>query len=368
MGDQGEYRRRKAGRGLLMYIGLAVAPAAWGADSLATAAIPVVVAEVAMMEPQANIHLTGTVAPRRFSLLSSEVDGLVAEVLVEEGDFVRGGQPLLRLRAKRKELELAAQRARLKSAQAAADLAGLKESRQAELLRSQVTAQDTHDIAAAELRQALAEVAYGEAVLASLGDELQRHQLLAPFAGVIGEKRTEVGAWLRAGEGAFTLEEVGVVRVEFALPQRYFDAVGQGTPVQLGFDAWPGEQFPRLVSRKIVVGSSSARAFPVWVDLDNPDHRIAPGMSARVSLDVGGDHQPVKVIPADAVVKRPDGSEQVWKLDAKSGVTVLPAPIRTGRAFDYRVEVLEGELAAGDRVVVRGNENLRPGQEVRVVQ
>ena len=125
--------------------------------------VPVVLEEVRLIDPRFTVELTGTVIPVRTSTLSAEVGGLVEEVLVEEGDFVSAGQPLLKLRDRRKELELAVQMAELERAKAVQVLARLKESRQADLLKSQAAAPDAHDIATAELRQAVAEVQGNEA-------------------------------------------------------------------------------------------------------------------------------------------------------------------------------------------------------------
>lgn len=330
---------------------------------------PVAVAEVKMMDAQARIELTGTVIARRSSKLSTELDGLVEAVLVEEGDFVSEGQPLLRLRAKPKALELEAQKASLLRARAVTDLARLKESRQADLLKSKVAAKDTYDIAAAELRQASADVANSQARTSLLQDQLERLQLLAPFHGVIGHKGTEVGSWLRSGEVAFSLEEIGVVRVVFSLPQRYYSAVNEGTEVLITFDAWPGEPRQTKVSRKIDVGNSGARTFPVWVDFENSDHRIVPGMSARGLVDIGGSSdQQVVTVAQDALIKKPDGTELIWVIiDTGEGAQAQPLQVNTGRSFGDQVEVVKGALKAGDRIVVRGNENLQPGQQVQIL-
>jgi multidrug efflux pump subunit AcrA (membrane-fusion protein) len=64
-------------------------------------------------------------------------------------------------------------------------------------------------------------------------------------------------------------------------------------------------------------------------------------------------------------VAKSDGSREVWRVRAEDGLQkVYPVPIETGRASGDRVEVVAGELAAGDRVVLLGNERLRPGQTV----
>ncbi|MDY6971731.1 MAG: efflux RND transporter periplasmic adaptor subunit [Thermodesulfobacteriota bacterium] len=316
-----------------------------------------------------SVHLTGTVVARRASRISAEVDGLVAELLVDEGDFVKQGDPLLRIRVRPKELELAAEKAELERANAAVTLAELKESRQSRLLESEVTAQDTYDIANAELRQVRAMVSRSLARVSLVQDEINRHEISAPFDGVIGEKHTDTGSWVHPGDIVFTLEEIGVVRVKFPLPQVYYGSVKSKTPVSMQFDALPGEIISSGVTRKIPVADEASRTFTVHVDIENPDYRIAPGMSVDVTVQVAGEDQvAVLTVPIDSVIMRPDGSELVWVVISEaSDLTVAPHPVKTGRANRERVEIVFGELQSGDHVVVFGNERLRRGQKVRIV-
>ena len=66
------------------------------------------------------------------------------------------------------------------------------------------------------------------------------------------------------------------------------------------------------------------------------------------------------------MVAKSDGSREVWRVSEEDGrFRASPVTIETGRAQDNRLEVLGGELQAGDRIVLLGNENLRPGQAVR---
>ena len=75
------------------------------------------------------------------------------------------------------------------------------------------------------------------------------------------------------------------------------------------------------------------------------------------------------IVPRDAVVRRPDGSETIWTIEVEDGVTkAAPRVVRTGRVYRNNVEVLSDNLEPGTQVVVRGNEILRPGQPVTVTE
>jgi RND family efflux transporter MFP subunit len=342
-----------------------------GLSGLAVAeeeAAPVSVARVEHVAPQADWVLPGTVLARRSALLSVEVAGVVAALGVDDGDAVRAGDVLLRLRDRPQALALDAARADLRRAQAATELAAVQERRQASLLAQRMTPEDSHDQARAQHRQALADTAAARARVALLEDELARHALKAPFDGVIARKRTELGAWVRPGDGVLELVETGALRVEFALPQASFGAVHAGTPVALLFDAVPGPPLAAQVSQLIPVGQEAARSFRVRIELPNPDRRYAPGMSADVTLPTSADDRPVATVPADALVRRPDGGAVVWAVRGEGeALQAAPVPVQPGRALGDRVELQGSELPAGTRVVVHGNERLRPGQALRIV-
>ncbi len=102
--------------------------------------------------------------------------------------------------------------------------------------------------------------------------------------------------------------------------------------------------------------------------MNNADRIIAPGMSARVRIRIKqtGD---ALLLPRDAVIKKPDGSESVWVIrDNGKGLEAKSISLQTGQAARENLAIISGEIRPGDRVVVRGNEILRPGQAVYIAE
>lgn len=315
-----------------------------------------------------QLKLTGTVNARRHSVLSAELAGLVSELLVDDGDHVAAGDPLLKLRDQPTQLEAEFQRAGQQRADAGVKLARLKEQRQGELLKSQAAAQDTYDIAEAELRRATADRTAAQASVALAEDELRRHLIKAPFAGVISRKQTEVGSWVRPGDPLLVLDEMGVLRITAPLPQRYFSQVEAGAPVVLEFPALPGEKINATVTSKVTAANPLSRTFPLLIDLKNPDNRLAPGMSVDIQVSLGGGETPVLQVAVDALVRQADGTTVLWKIVGEGDeLQVAPAPVTTGRAVGGLIEITSGPVAAGDRIVEQGNERMRPGLPVRIL-
>jgi RND family efflux transporter MFP subunit len=205
-----------------------------------------------------------------------------------------------------------------------------------------------------------------QAELARAGELRERHSVAAPFAGMVVDKQVEAGQWVKRDDTLVELVALDPVRVRAPLPQRHFTRLNEGARAWVIFDALPGQEIEGRVHARVARVSESSRSFPLLIDIPNADHRLAPGMSARIRVELDGSDDRVLTVPRDAVVAKSDGSRQVWRVRDEDGVLkALPVGVETGRANGDRIELLGEGLDAGDRVVLLGNENLRPGQAVR---
>ncbi len=362
---------RYTGLGVTLYGLVGFVLLIWG--NLAQADDKLIPVRISIVESNSvfeEIPLTGSATPRRESSLSPEVDGLVSEILVDDGDTVKKGDVLIKLDSVI---------ANLNAQQAAAALAEGKERWRETVRQRDESAKlvAKRHVAETVYKALVADAQMNNAALQRLAAEHQRAVKLsdrfvirAPFDGVIGTISVEIGQWVETGDSMLKLFDINTLRIRVDVPQRYFSAIHIGTPVKLNFDALPGRIFSLNVSKKIPIGNSMARTFPVRIDLSNSDGFIAPGMSARVTFIVGQETaSPAVLIPMDSVVNRADGSETVWRVIGDSDqTTVAPVNIITGRSYRTSVEVVNGTLMPGDRVVIRGNEILKPGQRVRLLK
>lgn len=312
-----------------------------------------------------QLPLSGSILSPRSSDLSTQQSGLVSTIEVESGDHVKQGDVLLRLDAAQTDIELERLLARQEEAQLAYDDA----KRLADEGRRLI---DDRNISRSQYESRLAVEAQEEARLRQLQSEvrlqrlkLERHTLRAPFAGVIGFRHAELGEWLNAGSSAMQLVQVDPLRVQASVPERYFGEVRAGTAVSILVDARAGEAIETTIDSVVMVADTDTRSFIARADIANSDLRLAPGMSARLLFQLGGaSSKPVLQVPADAVVRRADGSAVVWVVRGGSAVDV---PVRVGRRNRLNVEVHAEDLSEGDLAVTLGNENLRPGQQVTAV-
>ena len=305
------------------------------------------------------VVLPGTVQSRMSSVVASEVAGLVVELAAREGDRVRRGQPVAKLRRQNLELRLEESRAALKEAAARLQLAQRSLERSRELFESGVVSQQQLDDAASEAEAWQGRVAQNEAQIAQLEDDMTRAHIPAPFTGVVVAEHVDVGEWLDVGGAVVEMVATDELEVVTALPERYFHAVHVGMGAVVTFEAVPGLRVEGQVSSIVPRADGQARSFPVKVLIANPEGRIADGMLARLALAAGRE-QPTTMVPKDAIV-RGGGSPVVFVIDDDD--TVRQVAVTPGVASDEWIAV-EGAVAPGTRVVVRGNERLMPGQKV----
>lgn len=340
-----------------------------GLSLAAAAGTPVAVARVNELQLDNQLELVGTVIPRRVTQISSQVDGLIQAVLVEEGEQVQSGDPLLQLDPAFAQIAVDRRRAELKQAEAERDDAARQLDESTRLRRDGHIPQSTLETAITQAAVTEAVVGQRQADLKDALLRLQRHRVMAPFAGTVVAKPAEVGQWLRIDSPALELAQLDTVRVEVAVPQDLIQAVRVGTTGRLRFDAQPGVSVQASVVAVIPRGTDNARTFPIWLELDNRDGRYVPGMSAAVNVGFSGAGSTALVVPNDALVRRSDGTVVIWRVEeAQDALTAVPVPVRLGRSDAGFTELLGEPVSVGDTVVVRGNETLRPRQPVRIVQ
>ena len=312
-----------------------------------------------------QVPLTGTITSARVAKVSAEVSGQVEVVNVEVGDRVETGAALIELDREIDQLTLAALQA--STQQARAELADAKRRYQdVKRLREQRSISENEmrlresevEVDATTLKQKQAEEQRQQA-------RVERHTLRAPFGGVIVERQTEAGEWIEPGSPVLTLVAVDDLRIEFRVPQEFYSRINTQSTLSITLDALPGRVFDGTIEAVVPVSDASSRTFLTHVKLDAGEARITPGMSVHGKLNLTTGRQGV-VISRDAILRYPDGRVTVWVIEPDSDPpTVSEKRITTGHSFDGMITIREG-IQAGDVVVVRGNESLQEGQQVRI--
>ena len=333
---------------------------------VASHAATVVVTQSEQRPVMQVVSLNGSVTSPQTALLSTSVGGLIETMHVDAGDRVEKGDVLVSLDRELADLEL--ERAIAQEAQASTLLDDARRRlREAEELReNRVIAETQIKSLQAEVTRNEAELRAASAALRQQQAIVRRHEIRAPFAGVVSDRVAEVGEWVNPGTGLVTLVATGELRFDFRVSQAHYASIDDNTVIELTFDALPGQTIEGRIQAIVPVKDPGARTFLLRAVAEPGDMQgITPGMSARAELRLDAGRQAV-VVPRDAILRHPDGRRTVWIADTDgSETTVRERRVETGLEFDGVIEIRTG-LEAGRSVVVRGNEALQDGQVVGV--
>ncbi|HEX9758038.1 MAG TPA: efflux RND transporter periplasmic adaptor subunit [Nitrospiria bacterium] len=327
---------------------------------------PVKVAEVTQQTLVQPLTLVGTVEPRTQSVVASEVEGLVESFPIEEGTSVRKGDLFASLRTDTLEIQLRVVEAQRNEAQARYQRADSDLERSKRLFFEKVLSEKVLQDGEAEAEAWAQKISQHQAEMDQLKDQIKKSKIIAPYDGEITQTHTQIGEWLSKGGAVAEIIDLSHVRIIVGLPEKYIRNIRVGENVQVSLDALPDRPFSGKIFSIISKADLESRTFPIKIELENKKGELKSGLLARVSLPVGPPVQTLTV-PKDALVIKGGQTLVFIANKTEKGWTVSPVNIKTGLMVNNWVEV-QGPLNIGQKVVIRGNERLRPGQEVNVME
>jgi RND family efflux transporter MFP subunit len=306
-----------------------------------------------------QLSFPGTVEALTTSTLAASIAGQVVDYPAKEGLRLKAGDVLARLDTVQAELRLEVQRAALREAQARLKLAESNLARARELFESEVISKQQLDDSQSEFAAWQGRADFYKAEIARIQDEIRRATVRAPFSCVVVRERTEVGQWLAIGDPVADVLAMDEVEVRVDVPERYFALLRAGVAATLSFEGLPGFAPQGRIIAVIPQADAQARTFPVKVRVANPQGHLAAGMLAQVSFPAGETYR-ATMVPKDAVIARGE-RKFLYRINGESAVEEVM--VETGAGAGAWIEV-RGAVQPGDKVVTRGNERLRPGQQV----
>jgi multidrug efflux system membrane fusion protein len=216
---------------------------------------------------------------------------------------------------------------------------------------------------AIDARIAAAEAQVREANLTRADADLR-----APFAGVILKRHVDVGSLASPGAPAFSLADLGTVKVVIGVPDTMLRRFHDGAVEPIVSEATPNRRFEGRVTKVAPAADPRSRLFDVELAVSNLDGALRPGMVATVDVGEAGASPASEVVtvPLSAVVRAPEGGDRyaVFLVEtAAGGATARLRAIRLGDMVGNEIAVVEG-LAEGDRVIVRGATVVTDGERV----
>jgi len=297
----------------------------------------------------------GTVAAVRGVTVSADLPGVVDRIAFESGQAVHDGDVLA-------VLDTRQERAQLAAAEAQRDLARVNFSRMEGLLGENVVSRAEYDRATAEQRQA-------EARVGEIRATIERKNIKAPFTGVLGIRKVNLGQYLSGGDALVTLQSLNPIYVNFGVPQQAMTALRRGRSVRVSAEDLGGLEFTGPITAIDSVVDESTRNVQAQATLANPQGKLRPGMFVQTGVIVGATSAVVS-LPASAISYAPFGDSVFIVTDLKDpkGKTyrgVRQQFVKLGSARGDQIGIVSG-VKAGDEVVTSGVFKLRNGAAVLV--
>lgn len=311
------------------------------------------------------------------SVVASRIPGLIVDISVQVGDRVDEGDLLIKLDTELLDIELrAAQASRTEAAAgltvAEADLALAQQAfERVERLKSSpaFSQGQFNDLgrqlqrAQGQIAQANARIRIADVAIARTRYNLENAEIRAPFSGTVLERQAQLGEYINTGNAVVTLLDQANLEIVADVPYSYVGGLSDGREITVRLSS--GTEYKASIRALLPRETVSTRTRPVRlsapftkgnaVDGATP---FAVGQSVTVQVPVSEERN-VLTVPKDALVQGRGG----WIVYIAEDGKAQPRPVEIGGAVGSRFEVLSG-LQEGWQVVVRGNERLRPGQDI----
>ncbi|QXI37715.1 efflux RND transporter periplasmic adaptor subunit [Pseudomonas xantholysinigenes] len=332
-------------------------------------AVPVRVVTVAQQDVPRYLSAIGAVLSLHSVEVRPQVEGVLNQVLVKEGQWVKAGDLLASLDDRAISANLDQARASLGQTQAQLQVANVNLKRYQLLSSDDGVSKQTLDQQQALVNQLQATLKGNQAAIDNAAVQLSYTQIRSPVTGRVGIRNVDPGNLVRSSDtqSLFSVTQIDPIAVEFALPQQQLPVL-QGllksaTPAEVeaymdanGERSLLGTGQLMLIDNQVSANTGTVR---VKAQFDNKDGRLWPGQLVTVRLRTAVDEDAL-VVPPPVVQRSLDG-HFVYRLE---GDKVSAVPVKV-LYQDSALNIVAG-VKAGDRLVLDGQSRLKPGATVEV--
>jgi multidrug efflux system membrane fusion protein len=309
----------------------------------------------------------GTVTPLATVTVKPQVDGPLQKVNYREGAEVRRGELLAEIDPRPFRIKLELANATLERDKAALHNAQLDLTRYESLRSQNLIAQQQLDLQHSTVDQAVATVAMDQANVDDAALQVNYTRITSPIDGVAGIRVVDPGNLVHATDatGIVILTQLDPITVIFTLPQddlpRLALAMAQGerrvTAVSRAGDEVLGQGRLTVIDNQVNSATGTVR---LKAEFSNADHRLWPNLFVRARIEVG-QQKDALTVPATAVQQGPQGP-YVYVLAEHDIAKMRPITLEVLQGEDA---VIASGIKAGDRVVVEGQDRIKPNSPVK---
>jgi len=327
---------------------------------------PVNVIHPARGKSNSDLALPGMIQAFSQSPVYARVDGYVRTWYVDIGAHVTKGELLAEIDAPEVDQQLNQARAMLEQASTSLQLAQVTAPRYQELIKTNSVSQQEVDQNNQNLSAQQANVQAAVASVSRLEQMQGFEKIVAPFDGIITERKTDFGDLVNSGNGGlghelFRISKNDIVRVFVTVPEEFTSEIKAGTKASLDVISVPNRRFAASVTRSADSIDLNSRTLTVELDIPNPTGELLPGAYANVHFELPLNVSPL-VIPASSILFQAEGP-RVGVVNRKNHVELRKVTL--GHDFGDTIEILNG-LRASDAVIANPPDSLTTGTQVSV--
>ncbi|WPC74185.1 efflux RND transporter periplasmic adaptor subunit [Vibrio porteresiae] len=298
------------------------------------------------------IQAIGFIEPNQGVTLTSQSSGVIKEILFESGTNVTPNQPLLVLDSSVEQATLASSQARLPAAKA-------KYERYKGLYDRGAVSQEAFDDAKAEYLSLNADIE-------SLKATIDRREIQAPFAGIVGIRNVFLGQYVQPGTSIVRLEDISMMRLRFTVPQTDISRIHLDQAIDITVDAYADKTFRGAITAIEPAVSEQSGLIEVQANIPNSDGLLRSGMFARASILLPALKDQIS-LPQTAITYTLYG-DSIYVITEKEGVKrVEQRVVKVGERVHDVAHILSG-VKSGEQIVTSGQVRLSNGVKVHVVE
>ncbi len=297
------------------------------------------------------LSAVGTLEPVQGVDVTVEIPGMVAAIYFKSGQVVEKGEILLTLDAR-------SDMAQLESLTASEELARLQLERRIKLVEKKMTPQSELDVSEAEYKRIRAQVKNQEILI-------DKKKIRAPFSGILGIRKIDVGQYLSSGTPIVSLQTMDPIFADFTLPQQRLKDIYEGQMVEFHIDSWNDLTFKGQITAIEPAVDPLTRNFSLRATLDNTQTKLRPGMFGAVTISLPESRQ-VLAVPQAAINYNPYGdiifiADEAGKDDqGRPMITAKRRFVVTGERRGDQIDITEG-LSIGEQIVIMGHHKVKDG-------
>ncbi len=311
---------------------------------------------------QPYLESTGTLKADEDVIVSTEVDGIVKKIHVEQGTLVHRGMLLAEINQTDYELDFKRSDAALKQTEAQLANARAEFKRKQALYEEELITRQQFDDISTKVTLAESERERAKATLAISKERLARTKIYSPLVGSVKDKKVSAGDFVRNGMPLLQIIKTNPLKLNFTVPEKDIANLKIGQEVVFSIDAYPGKEFKGKVNLLYPNVEERTRTMQAEAIVPNANLMLKAGSFARVSIYTQAPRE-VIVVPLTALLY----DSGMVRLFVTDGNTARERKVKIGGKYGEYMEIVEG-LKEKEQVVVVGQNNLSEGVKLNVAR